>query len=69
MQKLGKLLSKSLAITITIASLGHANAQSFEINSVISQTVGASASLPDAAFGIPASGNASNTNFGQVEHK
>ena len=69
MQKLGKLLSKSLAITITIASLGYANAQSFEINSVISQTVGTSASLPDAAFGIPASGNASNTNFGQVEHK
>lgn len=60
----------SLAIAaLTAASLGNINAQSFEVSSVISQTIGISASLPDAGNGIPASGNASNTtiwNTGQV---
>jgi len=60
----------SLAIAaLTAASLGNINAQSFEISSVISQTIGISASLPDPGNGIPASGNASNTtiwNTGQV---
>ncbi len=52
----------SIAIAaLTAASLGNINAQSFEISSVVSQTVGISASLPDPGNGIPASGNASNT--------
>ncbi len=61
--KMKKQFTKlSIAIAaLTAASLGNINAQSFEISSVVSQTVGISASLPDIGNGIPASGNASNT--------
>ncbi len=60
MKKQFTKLSIALA-AITAASIGSINAQSFEISSVVSQTVGISASLPDPGNGIPASGNASNT--------
>jgi len=60
----------SIAIAaLTAASLGNINAQSFQISSVQSETVGISAALPDVPNNIPASGNASNTavwNTGQV---
>jgi len=60
----------SIAIAaLTAASLGNINAQSFQISSVQSETVGISAALPDVPNNIPSSGNASNTavwNTGQV---